>query len=224
MGTWSIGIDLKGFGKRLKEERERLEMSQIQFAQLCGVGRTAQFNYEREEREPSYTYMDMAEKLGVDALYVFTGTRTGKDWAYARAYSKLLFTIEMFLGLEEGLLEQLCKDCVALDEKLMQSQGEPKAGGAIDFAAWQLAVIAWLGTSTKVDKCVDPALLARLLDAVKQSASKFGLTLSTEKLLRAALMLYPDAKPQKGKRFPAPLPDGLVSQDMIDKITRLAAA
>jgi len=75
-----------------------------------------------------------------------------------------------------------------------------------------------------VDKCVDPALLARLLDAVKQSASKFGLTLSTEKLLRAALMLYPDAKPQKGKRFPAPLPDGLVSQDMIDKITRLAAA
>lgn len=224
MGTFSIGANLKDFGKRLKEERERLGMSQIQFAQLCGVGRTAQFNYERDEREPSFTYMDMAEKLGVDALYVFTGTRIGRDWAYARAYSKLLYTVEMFLGLEEGVLEQLCKDCVALDEKLMQSQGEPETGGVIDFGDWQLAVIAWLGTSTKADKCVDPALLARLLDTVKQSALKLGLTLSTEKLLRASLMLYPDAKPQKGKHFPAPLPDGLVSQDMIDKIIRLAAA
>lgn len=211
------------FSTRLKEERERIGLSQAKFSEACGVGKTAQYTYERGDREPSFAYMEAAEKLGVDTLYVFTGTRTGKDWAYARAYSRLLYTIEMLLGLDEELLEQLCKEYVTLDEKLRHLQENQGTGGEVYYGDWQHAVIAWLGTSTKPDRCVDPTLLARLLEVVEQSALKLGISLSTEKRLRAALMLYGDAKPQKDNRFPELSSTGLVSQDVIDKSVKLAA-
>lgn len=208
------------FFKRLKEERERLGLSQAKFAEACGVGKTAQYTYERGDREPSWAYMEAAEKIGVDTLYVFTGTRTGKDWAYARAYSKLLYTIEMSLGLEEGRLELLCKECVALDDRLGQLSG---SGGSVHFGDWQDAVIAWLGTSTKPDRCIDPILLAPLLEAVEQSATKISVFLPTEKRLRVALMLYRDAKALKSNRFPELSVAGTVSQDAIDTAVKLAA-
>jgi len=206
----------------IKEERERLEISQSKFAEACGVGRTAQFNYERGEREPSYTYMEAAEKLGVDTLYVFTGTRTGKDWAYARAYSKLLYTVEMFMGLEEGRLEQLCKEAVALDEKLKRIE-ENSEGGEVYYGDWQQSVIAWLGTTTKPDRCVDSVLLARLLDSVDQASVRLEISLSTEKRVRAALMLYRDAKPHKDTLFHELSSAGKIGQVDIDKAVKMAA-
>jgi transcriptional regulator with XRE-family HTH domain len=182
------------FGKRLKEERERLGLSQAKFADGCGVGKTAQYTYEKGEREPSWSYMDAASKLGVDALYVFTGTRVGKDWAYARAYSKLLYTLEMLLGLEGGHLEDLCKEAVSLDEKMYRSE-DTSEGQMVDFADWQGGVLKWLGTCSKPERCIDAKLLASLLESVKETAARLSVSLSTEKALRAALMAYRDAKP-----------------------------
>lgn len=182
------------FGKRLKEERERLGLSQAKLAESCGVGRTAQFNYERGEREPSWSYMDAASKLGVDALYVFTGTRAGKDWAYARAYSKLLYTLEMLLGLEGNHIEDLCKVAVNLEEKMHRS-GATGEGQVVDFTDWQSGVLKWLGTCSKPERCIDAKLLASLLESVKETATRLSVSLSTEKALRAALMAYRDAKP-----------------------------
>lgn len=178
---------MEDFGKRLKEERERIGLSQARFAELCGVGRTAQFNYERGERHPSSVYLDAAEKLGVDTLYVMTATRKGKDWDYARACNQMLYTIEMLLGLEENRLEDIAGRVVALEQQLDQ-RGQTHAD------EWISHLRNWLGTTSRLESVVDAALLARLLDDVTRVAEEGGVALSTEKRLRAALMLYPDAK------------------------------
>lgn len=189
---------MEDFGKRLKEERERLGLTQAQFAQKCGVGRTAQFNYERGEREPSFSYMDAAEKLGVDIHYVFGGTRRDKDWEYARAFSSLLYTTEMLLGLEEGRLEGLCKQRVDLMREIQWSPENPFGVGDVSFAPWVDAVMGWLATSTKPGRCFDAALFSRILDAIDQAAQKAGTPMSNEKRVRAALMLYPETKSSGG--------------------------
>ena len=67
--------DMDSFGKRLKEERERLGMSQEKFGKSCGVGKTTQYLYERGERHPDSSYLDAAAKLGVDTSYIITATR-----------------------------------------------------------------------------------------------------------------------------------------------------
>lgn len=190
---------MEDFGKRLKEERERLGFTQGKFAELCGVGRTAQFNYERGERHPGSLYLDAAEKLGVDVHYVFTATRTGKDWRYARAYSRMLYTFEMLLGLEEQRLEPLAKNLVEINAQQGIFEGDEKTPtGIVYWGDWVDEFATWLGTATKIQRCVDVALLAKLEDAIADAAERNGASLSTEKRLRSALMLYQEAKENGG--------------------------
>jgi len=212
------------FAKRLKEERERLGLSQAKFSEACGVGKTAQYTYEKGDREPSWSYMNAAEKLGVDVLYIFTGMHAGNDFALAKAYSRMIYTVEMFLGLQEGNLEMLAKEAVDLQGQEVQMMEQPGTVGTIDYGDWQDKVIAWLGTSRKPERCIDAALLARLLDSVEEASARLGVSLSTEKRVRTALMLYRDAKPQKNTRFPG-LSEfrGETQQDDIDKAVTLAA-
>ena len=63
-------------GKRLLEERERLEMSQVEFFNACGVTKKAQFNFENDRNLPGGAYLIEAARLGVDVQYVLTGVRS----------------------------------------------------------------------------------------------------------------------------------------------------
>jgi len=103
---------MEDFGKRLKAERERLALFRQRLRRLVASGRRPSTTYERGEREPNWSYMTMAEGLGVDVMYVFTGTRKGEDGVYAKAYKQTLLSIEMLLGLEEGRLEQLARTVI----------------------------------------------------------------------------------------------------------------
>ncbi|TXF11899.1 helix-turn-helix transcriptional regulator [Pelomicrobium methylotrophicum] len=62
-------------GARLKEERERLGLSQTAFAEGCGLKKLAQINYEKGERMPDAEYLLRASQLGADVLYILTGRR-----------------------------------------------------------------------------------------------------------------------------------------------------
>ncbi|WP_171052544.1 XRE family transcriptional regulator [Ruegeria sediminis] len=62
-------------GARLKEERERLGLSQIAFADLGGVKKHAQINYESDRRKPDSSYLSLISKEGADVLYILTGKR-----------------------------------------------------------------------------------------------------------------------------------------------------
>lgn len=63
------------YGARLREERERLGLSQAEFAALGGVARRAQIRYESDERVPDLGYLSGLARAGVDVPYVVGGER-----------------------------------------------------------------------------------------------------------------------------------------------------
>ncbi|MFF7708997.1 helix-turn-helix domain-containing protein [Pseudomonas sp. NPDC007930] len=63
-------------GPRLREERERLAMTQRRFGEIGGVEPNAQGKYESGERHPKADYLQKVAEAGVDMLYVLTGRRT----------------------------------------------------------------------------------------------------------------------------------------------------
>ncbi|NIE77951.1 helix-turn-helix domain-containing protein [Pantoea sp. Tr-811] len=67
---------MNGLGPRLREERERLGMTQRVFGDIGGVEPNAQGKYESGERTPRVDYLAALAAKGVDALYVLSGVRT----------------------------------------------------------------------------------------------------------------------------------------------------
>ena len=65
-----------GIGDRLREERERLALSQSAFGEIGGVKANAQGKYEKGERFPDAAYLAAVAASGADVLYVVTGERT----------------------------------------------------------------------------------------------------------------------------------------------------
>jgi len=67
---------------RLREERERLGLSQDAFAAGIGQSRKSQIRYESGERTPDADYLTEAAKQGVDIFYLLTGRRTNLGATY----------------------------------------------------------------------------------------------------------------------------------------------
>ncbi|WP_440074013.1 helix-turn-helix domain-containing protein [Pseudomonas fragariae (ex Marin et al. 2024)] len=65
----------KSSGERLREERERLALSQEDLAEAGGVNRNTQGSYERGARNPDIAYLAAVATLGVDTVYVLTGVK-----------------------------------------------------------------------------------------------------------------------------------------------------
>jgi len=72
----SVAEVTNGAGNRLREERTRLDLKQEDLALFGGVNRNTQGSYERGTRNPDTAYLAAVAALGVDVLYVVTGTRT----------------------------------------------------------------------------------------------------------------------------------------------------
>lgn len=68
-------------GDRLREERERLKLSQEEFGAVGGVARNAQSNYEKGKRVPDAAYLAAIAEVGADVLYIVTGTRSDTSGA-----------------------------------------------------------------------------------------------------------------------------------------------
>ena len=63
-------------GTRLKEERERLGLTQVSMAEKVDSSRTSQQHYENDRRYPDAGYLAQVSALGVDVQYVITGQRS----------------------------------------------------------------------------------------------------------------------------------------------------
>lgn len=61
-------------GTRLEIERDRMRLTQAELGELCGVHRNTQARYENGERSPDANYLAIAARLGIDVLYVITGS------------------------------------------------------------------------------------------------------------------------------------------------------
>ena len=62
---------------RLKEERERLGLSQTAFGQLGGAGKTTVIAWERGSAFPNASFLALLAEHGLDVAYVVTGSRKG---------------------------------------------------------------------------------------------------------------------------------------------------
>jgi len=62
-----------GFGVRLKEERTRLRLNQTEFAEIAGIQRLAQGQYESEVRAPNLRYLSAIGAAGVSLYYLLFG-------------------------------------------------------------------------------------------------------------------------------------------------------
>lgn len=62
-------------GERLREERERLGLSQTALGAIGGVLKQAQLKYEQGSRMPDAAYLAAVAAHGVDVMYVLTGNR-----------------------------------------------------------------------------------------------------------------------------------------------------
>ena len=67
---------MSGIGSRLRQERERLGLSQKSFGEIGGVEANAQGKYENGDRAPKADYLSRVAARGVDVLYVLTGSPT----------------------------------------------------------------------------------------------------------------------------------------------------
>ncbi len=68
-------MQTNNFSARLREERERIGLSQAALAEAGGVKKLAQHTYEKGERSPSSDYLLKVADAGVDVSYLLTGSR-----------------------------------------------------------------------------------------------------------------------------------------------------
>ncbi len=69
---------MSDFGNRLREERSRLKLNQVEFGELGGVSKNAQLNYEKGERSPDADYLMALIPHGIDVHYLLTGERAAR--------------------------------------------------------------------------------------------------------------------------------------------------
>lgn len=62
--------------KRIQEERQRLGLTQDEFAEIGGVKRLSQINYEAGKRYPDGRYFAAIAAAGADVQYILTGIRS----------------------------------------------------------------------------------------------------------------------------------------------------
>lgn len=62
-------------GTRLRDARNDMDMKQVDFADMGGVGRYAQIRFERDENLPGGAYWLALFAAGIDTHYILTGLR-----------------------------------------------------------------------------------------------------------------------------------------------------
>jgi transcriptional regulator with XRE-family HTH domain len=72
-------IQMNNIGNRLREERNKLGLSQEKLAEVGGVQKLAQTNYETGKRIPTGEYLAKIAEIGADVNYILTGVRMPKS-------------------------------------------------------------------------------------------------------------------------------------------------
>lgn len=78
LNNFSIAMDgLKklSIADRLREERQRLNLIQMDAAKICGITFTTYQGYERGARFPTAETLENLYRGGFDVLYIVTGVR-----------------------------------------------------------------------------------------------------------------------------------------------------
>lgn len=66
---------MSSIGDRIREERERMGLSQSDFASIGGASKRSQIDWEKGVAAPNAVFLAAAAARGVDVTYVLTGVR-----------------------------------------------------------------------------------------------------------------------------------------------------
>lgn len=89
-------------GERLKQERQRLGLSQEAFARIGGVGKRTQINYESGERRPDAAYFEGIASAGANVDYILTGTPAAVRLRLSALEESTSATTRLALSKREG--------------------------------------------------------------------------------------------------------------------------
>lgn len=65
--------------ERLREERERLGLSQAAVSSRLAVGKNTYLRYETGETSPTARHLAELDRMGMDVYYIVVGERTGNE-------------------------------------------------------------------------------------------------------------------------------------------------
>lgn len=108
-------------GYRLREERNRLGLSQTEFANACGVNQVTQSNYEKDKRNPDSLYLAAAAKLGVDVNYLITGT-------YSTPQESASNEVQDIMNMLKGMRPEDRESFLKIGAAISQSKPDRDAG------------------------------------------------------------------------------------------------
>lgn len=180
---------------RLKEERNRLLLSQEDFAEKAGVSRNTQVRYETGKTMPSSTYLETVRTMGVDVDYVLFGVPDGEvvcTYLELRGDERKVISLEdcrrhasdiSLGGIRWG---RCCRTC----------QKNPIMHRVIHKAPTE----------------IDGALLASIIEGVETALDKAGKRATATKKAQAAVTLYRASKAS-----------GQLDAEMVEQIALLAA-
>lgn len=97
----------KTIGARIREERKRLGLTQQQFADGLGIGRSALALYETDRTTPDLLFGQRAKANGIDTWYIMNAERGVEA-------SVDLFDWSLFTGIILGIRSWCAKEQVSL--------------------------------------------------------------------------------------------------------------
>lgn len=104
-------------GKRLKEERERLGLTQSALGDIGDVGKTTVIAWERGTAFPNALFLADIAAIGADVRYIVTGQRSGDGIGESAVHQAVLAAVDL-LSLEKKVdAGQLARAVVKLCEK-----------------------------------------------------------------------------------------------------------
>lgn len=92
MTTHSLTVAPR-FGERLRKERERVKLNQTQLAEVAGIKRMAQSQYEKEVRSPTIKYLSAIAATGIDLHYLLFGSKASPLAGEQRSLEKRIFSL-----------------------------------------------------------------------------------------------------------------------------------
>ncbi|MDH1211116.1 helix-turn-helix domain-containing protein [Pseudomonas chengduensis] len=121
---------MPSLGERLRDERERLGMSQQEVADECGVTMRSQRNYEKDERQPDASYLAGLAKTGADVIYVVTGVRSTPDLTGQLPADEQLL-LEAYRGMAAPARKALLAELLTGGKK---PKAKPQSGEGINVS------------------------------------------------------------------------------------------
>lgn len=111
-------------GARLQAERQRLRLTQPALAEVGGVSKTTQVNYESGMRSPDADYLARVASQGLDVLYVVTGCRhePDADAAHLQPIQRLQVTASAGPGVINDVQGEYLAEVLSVNRSWLQAR------------------------------------------------------------------------------------------------------